>query len=264
MTAQGRRVLTSPYLLFTIGVLALTAAAFLLPLGADLTPFVLVLIPPIVAVSVTAIRGGWTAVRALLARVVRWRVDPRWYLAAIGIPILEKIVVDAIGWFTGAASVARLVESITPAALVVTLVVLLPALLEELGWRGFAVQTALDRGHSRLWATLVTSVLFLAVHVPLYLPGQIYDGLPFWPVVPLVLAQSILLTWVYVGTGSVLLAGLMHAAFNATVPLTWGLDPAWVWQIRPLVLIAICILLAAMSRSFRSLFSPVPATVVAG
>ena len=57
-----------------------------------------------------------------------------------------------------------------------------------------------------------------------------------WPLALILLSSSVLLTWIYVRTASVLLAGLMHAAFNATVPLTWGLDPAWVWQARGIAL----------------------------
>jgi membrane protease YdiL (CAAX protease family) len=93
-------------------------------------------------------------------------------------------------------------------------------------------------------------LIFAMLHVPLYLPGQLYDGFPVWPAPLILLSSSILLTWVYVRTSSVLLAGLMHAAFNATVPLTWGLDPAWVWQARAvaLTIIAVAVLI---SRPFR-------------
>jgi hypothetical protein len=31
----------------------------------------------------------------------------------------------------------------------------------------------------------------------------------------------------------------MHAALNAWVPLTWGLDPDWAWQVRGLVFVAV-------------------------
>jgi membrane protease YdiL (CAAX protease family) len=82
-------------------------------------------------------------------------------------------------------------------------------------------------------------VIFVLLHVPLYLAGQLYDGLPFWPLPVVLLASSLLLTWIYLRTGSLLLAGVMHASLNATVPLTWGLDPAWVWQFRAVVLTAI-------------------------
>jgi len=114
--------------------------------------------------------------------------------------------------------------------------VVAPALLEELGWRGFGVQAALDAGRSPAWAALFVGLIFMLLHLPLYLPGQLYEGLPVWPSPLILLSSSVLLTWIYFRTSSALLAGLMHAAFNASVPLTWGLDPAWVWQARAVVL----------------------------
>ena len=97
--------------------------------------------------------------------------------------------------------------------------------------------TAAPRPGPRWWWGLI----FVMLHVPLYLPGQLYTGLPVWPLALILLSSSVLLTWIYVRTASVLLAGLMHAAFNATVPLTWGLDPAWVWTARGIVLPLIAI-----------------------
>ena len=109
-------------------------------------------------------------------------------------------------------------------------------MLEELGWRGCGVQAALDAARSPAWAAIVVGLIFVMLQVPLCLPGQLYDGLPVWPLPFILLSSSVLLTWIYLRTSSALLAGLMHAAFNATVPLTWGLDPAWVWQSRAIVL----------------------------
>ena len=127
------------------------------------------------------------------------------------------------------------------------LVVVVPAILEELGWRGFGVQSAVEQGRSPAWAALVVGKLFLALHIHLYLPSQRYAGLPFW-LLPLtllaltLLASLVLLTWIYLRTRSVLITGLMHAAFNATVPLTWGLPAGWVWEARAIILILIAAL----------------------
>ena len=77
-----------------------------------------------------------------------WRVRPRWYAAAILIPVAEKIIVDVAGLLLGQTTAPLLVSSLSIAALTVPLVVLIPGMLEELGWRGFAVQTAIDGGRS--------------------------------------------------------------------------------------------------------------------
>jgi hypothetical protein len=45
----------------------------------------------------------------------------------------------------------------------------------------------------------------------------------------------------------VLLAGLMHTALNAWVPLTWGLDPAWEWQARGVVFAAMGLAVVGLS-----------------
>ncbi len=169
-----------------------------------MVPFVLVLIPPAAALLVTAAHGGGSDVRRLFGRLGRWRVGWYWYAAAVGIPLVEKVVVDLSGIALGETTPARLVDALTGAALVVPFVVVVPAILEEFGWRGFGAQTAADDGHSPAWAALVVGVIFVLLHVPLYLPGQLYDGLPFWPLPLVLLAGSVLLTWIYLRTGSAL------------------------------------------------------------
>ena len=226
---------------FAVAVLVLETVVFSMRLGRDITPFVLVIIPAAAAIAASWASGGRPEVKRLVGRLLVWRVSPRWYLAALGIPVAEKLAIDLTGSLLGFSTPDRLFGALTVSALVVPLVVVVPALLEELGWRGFGVQAALDDGRSPAWAALVMGLIFVMLHVPLYLPGQLYEGLPVWPLPLFLLSSSVLLTWIYVRTSSVLLAGLMHAAFNATVPLTWGLDPAWVWQARGVALPVIAI-----------------------
>jgi len=243
----GRKTLPASHKLpaFAAIVLVLGGAVVAMPLGGNVTPFVLVAIPAVAAVAVSWASGGRREVRALVGRLFVWRVRARWYLVALGIPVAEKLVVDIAGIVLGVSTPGRLLGALSLSALVVPAVVVLPALLEELGWRGFGVQAALENGHSPAWAALVVGLIFLMLHVPLYAPGQMYEGLPVWPIPLILLSSSVLLTWIYVRTSSVLLAGLMHAAFNATVPLTWGLDPAWVWQARAITLTIFAVALLA-------------------
>lgn len=250
--ARRRAVLTTHKLaVFAAVVLVLEAVVFAMPLSGSVTPFLLVMIPAFSAVVAGWAGGGRREVRALVSRMLVWRVNPWWYVAALGIPVAEKLAVDLAGTLLGLSAPDRLVGALSASALLVPVVVIVPALLEEVGWRGFGVQAALDNGRSPAWAAMVVGLIFLMLHVPLYLPGQLYAGLPVWSAPLILLSSSVLLTWIYVRTSSVLLAGLMHAAFNATVPLTWGLDPAWVWQARAVTLTILALALL-VSRSFRT------------
>jgi hypothetical protein len=146
------------------------------------------------------------------------------------------------------------VSALGTSALIVPLVVLLPALLEEFAWRGHGVDVMLRRGSSAAVAALVIALPFLAVHLPLYLPGQLYDGLPLWPAIPTTLGYAVLLTWIYVGSGhSSLVAGISHAALNGFVPLTVGIEEVWVWEARGVVfgLIGLAILAVLALRPSR-------------
>jgi membrane protease YdiL (CAAX protease family) len=248
---------------FVVGVAVLEAGVFLARIGRDATPFALVLIPTAVAIAVAGAADGWDGVKRLVGRLGRWQVGWRWYAAAIGIPMLGYIGVALAAAMLGEFSMERLTDTLTISAILIPLVVLLPALLEELGWRGFAAQTAVDGGHSPAWAALVLGGAHMLVHVPLYLPGHLYDALPLWPLPLMLLGYGVLLTWIYLRTGgSVLLAGLMHAALNAWVPLTWALDPEWAWMARGVVfaLLAVVVVLLSGVGWWREGPRPVMAT----
>lgn len=252
--ASRRKTLQASHRLsvFAAAVLVLEAVVFAMQLGGNVTPFVLVTIPAVAAVAVCWASGGRREVQTLVGRLFVWRVNARWYLAALGIPVAEKLAVDLAGTLLGFSTPDRLLGALSVSALLVPVVVVVPAMLEELGWRGFGVQAALDDGRSPAWAALVVGLIFMMLHIPLYLPGQLYEGLPVWPLPLILLSSSVLLTWIYLRTSSVLLAGLMHAAFNASVPLTWGLDPAWVWQARAITLTLISgLLVAILIKSVR-------------
>jgi uncharacterized protein len=248
-------------LVFVALVAALEMAVFLANLGRDATPFALVLIPAVVAIVITGTTDGVAGLKGLARRLGRWRVGARWYLAAIGVPLIGFAAVALAGMALGEFSLGLLTDTLTVSAVLIPLVVFLPGILEELGWRGFGVQSALEQGHSPAWAVVVVGGAHMLMHVPLYLPGHLYDGSPLWPLPLMFLGFGVLQTWIYLRSGgSVLLAGVMHAALNAWVPLTWGLDPDWAWQARGVVfaLVAAALVLLTGWESWRGR-SPVEA-----
>lgn len=230
-------------------VLLLTVAAMAAQLGEAATPFALVLVPFVSAIIVAGIADGTAGIVTLFRRIARWRAPPKWYAAALGGPILLWVTITTVGVLLG-TPVTSLFKDLGSIPLVL-LVVTIPGLLEEFGWRGFAVPAA-DRSWSIVTTALVVGLLFLIPHVGLYLPGQIYEDLPIWPLPLLILSGSVLYTWVFVGSrGSALLAGLMHAASNGLTPVSRGIDPVLVWQIQGVVITVFAVAVVLLSARMR-------------
>jgi hypothetical protein len=97
-------------------VLVLEAVVFAIQPGRNITPFLLVLIPATAAVLVSAASGGRPEVKGLIGRMSVWRVRPRWYLAALGLPVAEKLAVDISGSLLGFAKAAERDRHVMPRA----------------------------------------------------------------------------------------------------------------------------------------------------
>lgn len=167
--------------------------------------------PMLSALIVTALAGGWPAVKALLGRLVQWRVGWHWYAVAFGLPV--ALALGAVGLTTLAGVPA---PEAAQWARWPSLFMIFPIRVffsgpfgEELGWRGFALPR-LQANYSPLKASLILGVLGAIWHLPLMLIGENQ-----WPDVLLLIAGYVLLTWFYNHTnGSILLAVLFHGATN--------------------------------------------------
>jgi uncharacterized protein len=92
---------------------------------------------------------------------------------------------------------------------------LLIHLWEETVWAGF-VQTRLEREHGVLVAALLTAVPFAAIHVPILLIGSPAVLPALGGVLALGVGMRLLVGVFLRGTsGSLLVAGLVHAIYNA-------------------------------------------------
>jgi membrane protease YdiL (CAAX protease family) len=179
--------------------------------------------PTFAAFIVTAANGGKTGVRALLGRFVQSRFGLPWYLVALaGPPLLLMLSVAAV---YGAAALPPLAEQGLQigAAYMITLVVNLfigGILGEEPGWRGFALPR-LQARYGALVGSILLGVLWSLWHVPLILtPGGITWTGSFVLYVALLIAFTIIHTWLYNGTQASLLAVmLLHATINTSTRL---------------------------------------------
>jgi membrane protease YdiL (CAAX protease family) len=178
--------------------------------------------PGIIALSLTARRGGRAAVGQLLAGIGRWNVDGRLYLFAIFYMAGTKLI---------AAAAQRVATGAWPPFGDTPLPLMLGAIIgstwfqagEEIGWRGFALP-ALAKRIGLAWASLVVGVVWALWHLPLFfLAGSGSTGQSFPLYLLHVTALSVAMAWLYWrSAGSLLLVMLMHASVNNTT----GVVPA--------------------------------------
>jgi uncharacterized protein len=178
--------------------------------------------PAIAAVVVTAWTMGRPGLRDLGARLVRWRVAPRWWLVAVSpfaFLALGLIAMRVAGKpLPAAADFGRF--SGTPAIGMVgvfLLITFVGSLGEETGWRGYALPQ-LQRRFSPLTATLILAPLWFLWHLPQFAVIATYRDFGPAGYVGMFLGLTcgaIVLTWLYNRSGgSILLVIVWHGAHN--------------------------------------------------
>ena len=145
-------------------ILAYALAWILIPLVVSVSLFfglLALFVPTFAALVVTAITDGKAGVKDLLRRVVLWRVGFRWYVVAIGLPILLGLIAMGLNTLLTGETMAIDVQQ----PLTLTLILAILVLGEEIGWRGFALPRLQTRYNS-LVASLILGVLWAAWHLP--------------------------------------------------------------------------------------------------
>ena len=186
--------------------------------------------PLVAAVIVTAQESGRAGLRSLLDRVVRWRVSPIWYAIVLLGPILlylAALALEVVLLGTQPPSLGALI-GVLPILIILTVyMVIFVGLGEEVGWRGYALP-ALQARYGAMASSVILGALWALWHLPLFFnPDTHYSNLPFVLQLAFQVPLAILFTWVFNSTGgSVLMAILMHAVFNASGRL-WNTLPEY-------------------------------------
>ena len=193
-------------------------------------PILGALAPAIAAVVVTGLLAGDPGIRALVRRLGKWRCNPAWYLVVFGLPAAEALASLELARWLG-------VSRGTPLAALRPLGPMLPALwvtflfaaVEELGWRGFVLPRLLGSGRSALVASLIVGSIHEIWHWPLILlPHQMLSDIPIVAHSVSVIADALVLTWVFRSTGgSVLMVALFHGSTNIAMVLYDAIDARW-------------------------------------
>ncbi len=178
----------------------------------------------------TGVLSGREGLRELWSRLLRWRVDARWWAFALLVAPLSMAAVLLPLSLRSSEFLPPIVTAEERAPLLGLAIgtVLLGGVAEELGWTGFAIPR-LRRRHGVVATGLVAGLLWGAWHFPVnvWFSGNVAGGIPLSVFAPLyclaglaqLTAYRVLMVWVYDRTGSLLVATLMHGSLIASTAM---------------------------------------------
>jgi membrane protease YdiL (CAAX protease family) len=180
--------------------------------------------PSVAGFLLTTLVSGRAGLRELVSRLLRWRVEARWYAVAL---LTAPVVFITVHFALSAASPVFRPTAVTASVLLPAIAGALAAgVFEELGWTGFAIPTLRAR-HSAVPTALLVGVPWGAWHLltnDLWIANTYAGELPVASFVTLtglglvvgqLPAYRVLMVWVYDRTESLPVAMLMHASLSA-------------------------------------------------
>ena len=200
--------------------------------------------PSVAGIVMNGVESGRAGLPGLLRRWLRWRVDARWYAAALlPAPLLVTVVLLTLSLRSPAFTpgIVTTDDRIGLLLFGIGWALVGGGLLEETGWTGFAVP-ALRMRYSAAVTGLIVGFLWGAWHFLIAIwTGESFSGGAWAPylfgIVCFYLgalpAYRVLMVWVSDRTESVLIAALMHASLTASTvilqPPSTG-TPFGVWN----------------------------------
>jgi membrane protease YdiL (CAAX protease family) len=163
-------------------------------------------------------------------RGLGWRLGrPRYLLASYALPLGYAAVAYGLAWVTGLGAFTSQnlpvgqplpVFVLINATAVLVTGGLLPALGEEIGWRGLLVPE-LARVTSFTNTALISGAIWAAWHLPLLLFADYNAGTPAWYALlcfaVMTIGISFAFAWLRLKSGSLWTAALLHASHNVFV-----------------------------------------------
>jgi membrane protease YdiL (CAAX protease family) len=212
--------------------------------------------PAVAAVLVVLRSRGWNGVRSLLAPLLWWRWGLTWWIVVLAGPLaLVGVAVVVLPLIGTELSAAPSIPWGQMALLLPVILVVGGPLGEEIGWRGYALPELLTK-QGPIAASVIVAGIWMLWHLPLFwVPGATQEGSSIIVFLALVLALSILTTWIYLETNRSLLAAVMfHFSINVStyyVPLIWPSVDGLVLFDEVLVVVVWLAAFAAMIRLWR-------------
>jgi uncharacterized protein len=237
--------------IFCVLTILFSFGAYLLPIPKETVPFIMVLVPAVIAILLAGLTKGRAGVRTLIGMLGQWRVNLKWLLVALGVALALRLVISLLALVLGWIPAIRL-RPLSPIEIVMfALIFIVAAIPEELGWRGFALKEFLKE-RSPLYASLVLGVLWGAIHLALHLPGMPNASTPMLLTMLQLVGLSVLLTWLFIRGGyNILLTIFFHAAQSFFVVLNEGVSLEQQGWLMAFVWCGAAILVILLDRSMR-------------
>jgi membrane protease YdiL (CAAX protease family) len=198
--------------------------------------------PSILALFFTAIKSGKKGVYELFVKQTIKKTSVKWLvLSLVGIPLVGSLaVLTALNFDVSAFSLRT--YQLVPQIVVIVLI----ALGEEYGWRGYLLPKLMNK-FSLFYSSIILGLIGGFWHFPAYLIGT---GVPlqmdFMVFLLWVVLGALFIGWIYYYTRSVLTSILAHiganAAFNYLLILpefTGGMNTFWIFILYLLVVMMI-------------------------
>lgn len=189
------------------------------------------------ATYITAgITDGWKAIKDIILRLIRWRVNPIWYIVAFLFTSIVGFVSIGINYLLGGTHQIGVLLSTSKIIPSLLFQIFFFWLTEETAWRGFALPR-LQAKYNSLTASIILGVLWGIWHLPLvFIPGSFQSTVPFIGFVLSAIATSIMITWIFNNSrGSVLIAALFHGSTDVAIAylnvMTGSLRLFWIFII---------------------------------
>jgi len=198
-----RQALTT-YLILT--PLISLAVALFLPLLPEIIALLILLVISAMAILCTALAEGRQGVVELLKKIFQWRIRFKWYLVALLMPAGIILGSGVLAFLFEWSPAVRIHIPSSPQLIFNLFLVIIIAVLEELGWRGYALPKLL-RYQSPLISALIIGIAAALLHVGL---GLVADR-PWLPTFLVPFGFSVIWTWLFIRTrGSLAMAMLFH------------------------------------------------------
>ena len=200
------------------------AIPFFLPLPPEMVPLTMVFVPALLAILLTALTKGKSGVGALLKKLTQGQIGFKWYAITLALALGLRLMMSLLALLMGWIPTIQLAPWSLPEYVIIGVFILIGAVTEELGWRGYALPRLLA-SRSALSAALFIGVIWGIVHLGLILPGQMNAGSHWLPSILYIIGLSVILTWLYVQTsGNLIMPILFHIGQSYFVFLNGGIS----------------------------------------